>query len=204
MANLRVRRATVEDLATLRGIWDSMRLPAGELEQRLKEFHVAENGAGNIVGAIGIQCSGQYALLYGEGFSDFSFADASRELFLERLQTLASNHGVFRVWTTEQSPFWTRWGFQPAGPELLSRLPEQWKSADAPWLTLQLKDEDAVAEALKTKFAGFMDSEKQQTERVRAHAKTLTTVITVIGFAIFFLCLGVIVYLLKHRNPFAH
>lgn len=202
MANLRVRRATVEDLAVLRGIWDSMRLPADEFEKDIKEFHATEDSAGNIVGVIGIRCLGQYALLYGEGFSDFSYADASRELFLERLQTLAANHGVFRVWTTENSPFWTRWGFQPAGAELLSRLPEQWKADGAQWLTLPLKDEDAVAEAMKTRFGNFMDSEKQQTERVRERAKTLSIVVTIIGFGIFFICLGIVIYMLRHRNPF--
>ncbi|HEY3762610.1 MAG TPA: hypothetical protein VGN23_12765 [Verrucomicrobiae bacterium] len=202
MANLRIRRATVEDLAVLRGIWDSMRLPADELEKTVKEFQVTEDAAGNVVGAIGIRCVDQYALLYGEGFSDFSHADASRELFLERLQTLAANHGVFRVWTAEKSPFWTRWGFQQANAELLSRLPEQWKSLDAQWLTLQLKDEDAVAEAMKTKFSGFMEPEKQQTERVRDQAKTLRVIITIIGFVIFFVCVGIVIHMLKHRNPF--
>ena len=202
MAHLRIRRATVEDLAALRAIWVSMRLPADELEKRVNEFQVAEGPEGTVVGAIGIRCSGQYALLYGEGFSDFSIADAARELFWDRLQTLAANHGVFRVWTTEGSPFWTRWGFQPAKTELLSRLPEQWKSGGAQWLTLQLKDEEAVAEALKTKFAGFMDSEKEQTARVHERAKMLRTAITVAGFLIFFVCVVVLVYLLKHRNPF--
>lgn len=202
MANLRIRRATVEDLAALRAIWVSMHLPGEELEKRLKEFQVAEGPDGNVVGAIGIQYSGQYALLYGEGFSDFSVADAARELFWDRLQTLAANHGVFRIWTTETSPFWTRWGFQPANTEMLSRLPEQWRSTNGQWLTLQLKDEDAVAAALTSRFAGFMDSEKQQTARVHEQAKTLKAIITIAGFGIFFICLGILVYLLKHRNPF--
>ncbi|HEY1662818.1 MAG TPA: hypothetical protein VGI03_10405 [Verrucomicrobiae bacterium] len=202
MAHLRIRRATVEDLVALRAIWASMRLPADELEKRLNEFQVAEGPEGTVVGAIGIQCSGQYALLYGEGFSDFSVADAARELFWDRLQTLAANHGVFRIWTTESSPFWTRWGFQPANAELLARLPEAWKATGSPWLTFQLKDEDAVAEALSTKFAGLMDSEKAQTARVHERAKILRTAITVAGFLIFFICVGVVIYLLKHRNPF--
>ncbi len=55
---------------------------------------------------------------------------------------------------------------------------------------------------MKTRFVDFMDSEKQQTERVRGHAKTLRTAIIVIGFGIFFLCVGIVIYLLKHRNPF--
>ncbi|MGO8764299.1 MAG: hypothetical protein ACLQSR_04085 [Limisphaerales bacterium] len=203
MATLRIRRATIEDLPALRAIWNSMRLPAEELEKQLRDFQVAEGEAGQVVGAIGMQFSGQYALLYGEGFSDFSIADAARELFWDRLQTLAANHGVFRIWTLEDSPFWARWGFQPAKTELQSRLPEPWKSREGKWLTLQLKDEDAVAEALQGKFAGFMKSEKEQTARVGERAKILRTVIIIAGFGIFFICLAVVIFLLRHRNPFA-
>src|SRR5277367_539053 len=159
---IRIRRATIDDLGAMRAIWDSMRLPSDALERQLKEFQVAEMN-GNVVGTIGIQFSGQSALLYCEGFSDFSIADAARELFWERIQTLAANHGVFRIWTQENSPFWSRWGFQPANDEILKRLPEQWKTGGGKWSTLQLKDEDAVAAALENKFAGFMDAEKQQT-----------------------------------------
>jgi len=197
MSNVRVRRATIEDLAVLREIWISMRLPSDDLEKRLKEFQVAETG-GEVVGAVGIQFSGQYALLHSEGYSDFSFADAARQLFWDRLQTLAANHGVFRIWTQENSPFWLRWGFQPANDDILERLPAQWRNNPAPWFTLELKNEDAVAEALESKFAGFMESEKQQTARVTGQAKTLKTIIIIAGFAVFALCMGFIVYLFMH------
>jgi len=199
---LRVRRATVDDLVALRAIWLSMRLPADELEKRLKEFQVVEDAEGNVVGAVGIQFSKQYALLYGEGFSDFSVADAARELFWRRFETLAANHGIFRFWTQETSPFWTRWGFQPANPEILSRLPEEWKASEGRWLTLELKNEEAVTAALGTKFAGFLDAEKKETARVAEKARTLKTVVTVVGFTIGFLCIGIAIYLFIHRNPF--
>ncbi len=202
MTSLRVRRATIEDLVTLRSIWVSMRLPADELEKRLKEFQVVE-ADGRLFGAMGIQFSGHYALLHSEGFSDFSAADTARELFWDRVQTLAANHGVFRIWTAESSPFWKRWGFQPPTEQTLSRLPQHWKVSGEKWLTLQLKDEDAVAEALQTKFAGFMDSEKQQTARIEEKARALKTVIIAVGFGIFFICIGLVIYLLRHRNPFS-
>ena len=199
-----VRRATVDDLSALRMIWISMRLPADELEKRLKEFQIVENADGHVVGAIGIAFSEQHALLYGEGFSDFSVADVARQLFWERIQTLAANHSVFRIWTQEKSPFWTQWGFQPANDEMLSRLPEEWKMFEGKWFTLELKNEEAISVALENKFAGFMDAEKQQTGRVYEKAKTLKTAITVIGFGVFLICVAVVIYLLTHRNPFAH
>ncbi len=200
---LRVRRATLDDLATLRTIWISMRLPADELEKRLKEFQVVGNADGIVLGAIGIRFSNQHALLYGEGYSDFAIADAARELFWLRFEALAANHGIFRFWTQETSPFWTRWGFQPAGAEILSRLPDEWKTPENIWLTLELKNEEAVTAALQNKFAGFMDAEKQQTARVAEKARILKTIITVVGFTIGILCIGLAIYLLVHRYPFA-
>lgn len=199
---LRVRRATVDDLATLRTIWLSMRLPADELEKRLKEFQVVEDAGGNVLGAVGIQFSKQYALLFGEGFSDFSVADAARQLFWQRFEALAANHGIFRIWTQETSPFWKHWGFQPANAEILSRLPDEWKTSEGQWLTLELKNEEAVASALETKFAGFMDAEKKQTALVAEKARTLNHIITVIGFAVGILGIGIAIYLLIRRNSF--
>jgi N-acetylglutamate synthase-like GNAT family acetyltransferase len=198
---LRVRRATLDDLATLRTIWLSMRLPADELEKRFKDFQVVADADGNVLGTVGIQFSKQHALLYGEGFSDFSVADDARQLFWRRFEALASNHGVFRMWTQETSPFWTRWGFQPANPEILSRLPEEWKTSEGKWFTFELKNEEAVKAALENKFAGFMDAEKKQTARVAEKARTLKTIIIVVGFTIGISCIGIAIYLLIHRNP---
>ena len=110
---LRVRRATLDDLAALRTIWLSLRLSADELEKRLQDFQVVEDAEGKVFGAIGIQFSKQYARLYGEGFSDFSAADTARQLFWRRFEALAANHGVFRVWTQETSLFWTAGAFNP-------------------------------------------------------------------------------------------
>ena len=193
MTQLHVRRATVEDLNALRAIWHSMRLPADELEKRLKEFQVVESG-GQIAGAIGVQFLEQNALLYGEGFADFAVADAARQLFWNRIQTLATNHGVFRIWTQEDSPFWLRWGFLPVSEKVLSRLPEPWKSPGGKWFTLELKNEEAIAAALQTKFAGFLDAEKKQTARLTEKAKTLKATITVVCFLIFLVCVAILIY----------
>jgi len=200
---IKIRRATIDDLPSLRAIWASMHLPSDALEKQLKEFQVAEVNA-HVVGTIGVQFVGNAALLYCEGFSDFSVADAARELFWERIETLAANHGVFRIWTQENSPFWPRLGFQPAREEILKRLPQQWNTGEGKWLTLQLKDEAAVEAALQNKFVGFMEAEKQQTAGVLEKAKTIKIAVTVIGFLIFGICVALAIYLLKHRNPFAH
>jgi N-acetylglutamate synthase-like GNAT family acetyltransferase len=200
---LRIRRATVDDCAALKTIWAAMRLPAEELEKRLTEFQVVENAEGEVVGALGFQILRQHALLHNESYGDFAVADAARELFWERLQKLAANHGVFRVWTQERSPFWKSFGFRPPNAEVLGRLPAEWKNEfTGGWLTLQLKNEEVITAALEQQFAGFMAAEKLETERLSEKARTLRTVVTILGFAIGIICISAAIYLFLHRNPF--
>jgi N-acetylglutamate synthase-like GNAT family acetyltransferase len=199
---LRVRRATTDDRQSLKMLWQSMLLPADELEKRLTEFQVVESTDGKLLGAIGIQIVQRHARLHGEGYLDFAHADAARQLFWERIQILASNHGVFRLWTQENSPFWSRLGFRSVNANKLSDLPPEWYQARGEWFALQLKDEEAIINALDKDFAAFMSAEKRNTERTYEQARTLKTVITVIGFGIGILCFGFVAYLLVHRNPF--
>lgn len=202
---LRIRRATVDDRAPLKLLWASMRLSPDELEKRLTEFQVVENSEGAVLGAVGIQFSGQHALLHNEGYFDFGVADAARHLFWDRIQTLAANHGVFRIWTQERSPFWKNYGFQPPSAEVLERLPAGWKNEfDGGWLTLQLKNEAVITAAFEKQFAGFKEAEKKSIERVSEKVQTFKTIVTVLGFAIGIVCFAVAAYLFIHRNPFAH
>ncbi|MGH7990938.1 MAG: hypothetical protein ACREDS_12210, partial [Limisphaerales bacterium] len=68
-------------------------------------------------------------------------------------------------------------------------------------LTFQLKDEEKIAVALEKEFAQFMAAEKRDTDRVAEQARTLKTILTVIGFAVGIFCFGFAIYLLIHRLP---
>jgi len=196
-SSLNIRRATLDDLPALKTMWLAAGLPAAELEARLTEFHVVESG-GQFAGALGVQVLRQHARLHSEDYADFSVADAARQLFWERIQKIAANLGVFRLWTQETSPFWKNWGFQPPSLETLARLPEEWKNLEGRWLTIELKNEDAINAALKNQFAGFMDAEKKQTAKVIGRARTLRLIITVAFFGIFFLCIAFAIFLVMH------
>ena len=104
MPQLHIRRATVDDLPALKALWLAAQLPADKLKDRVTEFQVVE-ADGKFAGAIGVQIVRQHARLHSEDYADFSVADAARELFWERIQKLAANHGVFRVWMNEVSSF---------------------------------------------------------------------------------------------------
>jgi N-acetylglutamate synthase-like GNAT family acetyltransferase len=199
MPQLHIRRATVDDLPALKSLWLAAQLPADELESRLTEFQVVE-ADGVFAGALGLQILRQHVRLHSEDYADFSIADAAREMFWERIQNLAANHGVFRIWTQETSPFWTRWGFQPANVEILERLPDEWKNLAGRWLTLELKNEEAINAALKNQFGDFMGSEKNQTARIAAQARKIRLFFTVIFFAIGIICIAISIWLLL-RHP---
>ncbi len=197
---LRIRRATTDDFQSLKSLWNSMRLPADELESRLTEFQVIESAEGQIVGAIGLQIIRPHARLHSEAYTDFALADAARELVWERIRLIASHHGVYRLWTQENSPFWSRCGFRIVITESLVQLPEAWKRFGGKWYSLQLKNEELITAALEKHLAGFMDSGKKQAARVSKSARTINTIIIVVCFGIFFVCIAVLIYLITHRR----
>ena len=203
MPPLTIRRATVDDLPALKALWLAAQLPADKLKDRVTEFQVVE-ADGKFAGAIGVQIVRQHARLHSEDYADFSVADAARELFWERIQKLAANHGVFRVWMNEVSSFWTRWGFQPANAETLTRLPDEWKTLEGNWLTLELKNEDAINAVLKNQFGDFMESEKMHTAQLAENARKFKLFITVASFGIFFICLAIVMWMTLSRTRIGH
>lgn len=176
-----------------------MRLPAGELERRLTEFQVIESADGQIAGAIGVDIIRQHARLHSEVYADFSVADEARQLFWERIQLIASHHGVFRLWTQENSPFWSRCGFRIVITESLVQLPEEWKRFEGKWFTLQLKNEEALA-TLEKELTTFKELERQRTAQAQDQARMLTTIITIIGFVIGIALIGFAFYLILRRG----
>src|ERR1051325_7770228 len=154
-ATFRVRRATVDDLGALKALWESMRIPLADLDKRLTEFQVAEDANGKVVGTVGFQIFQRHGWIHSEPFSDFAVADEVRPLFWTRIQSLAMNHGVARLWTREHAPFWSQNDWQPPDDGALGLLPEAWDRTVKAWLTLRLKDVDVMA-SLDKEFEMFV------------------------------------------------
>jgi len=79
------------------------------------------------------------------------------------------------------------------------QLPEEWKRFEGKWYSLQLKNEEALA-TLEKELTVFRESEKQRATRTLEQARTMTTAITVLCFGIFFICVGVLIYLITHHR----
>jgi N-acetylglutamate synthase-like GNAT family acetyltransferase len=136
------RRATLDDLPALRPLWEAERLDSSALEKRLKEFQVACDAEGKIVGAIGLQLVQQQGLLHSEAYADFALADTLRHVLWERLRTVGRNHSLARVWTRETSHVWRTLGFDPPEPDQLAHFPAAFGAADAgPLFTIKVRDD---------------------------------------------------------------
>ena len=198
-SRLQARRATLDDMGALRELWEMMRYPVAELEKQLTDFQVVADSAGKVVGSVAFRNAQRQGLIHSEAFSDFSFAERARPVLWERIQSLSNNHGVVRLWINDVSPFWTQNGFQPAAPANLERMPEPWDRTKPGWLTLQLKDENAIA-SLDKEFAMFVASEKQRSQYALGQAKTLKTVATVVALLIAFGILAAAAFVFLSRK----
>ena len=199
-SNYRVRRATLDDINELAALWKSMNFPAEDLSKRITEFQVAESADGKLLGALGLQIAERQGRVHSEAFNDFALAEQLRLLFWERIQSVATNHGLLRLWTQEQAPFWNHCGLAKADAEKLGKLPSPWRNQPPGWLTLKLKEDPETAVSLDKEFALFMESEKQQTQKTFQYARMLKVIATLIAVAVLILILGAAFFMLR-RNP---
>jgi N-acetylglutamate synthase-like GNAT family acetyltransferase len=200
----RVRRATVDDLTNLLALWATMNFSAVELERRLTEFQIVESADGSLLGALALEINNRHGRLHSEAFHNFALADTLRDLLWERLQSIAASHGLVRLWTSESAPFWKYNGFQSPIADILKKLPVSWTAQPADWLTLPLRDEEALQTSLTTDFTQLNAEEKQRTEKVLRRARAARnigiglTIIVAIG-GIFFS-----IYLILHNPNLLH
>jgi N-acetylglutamate synthase-like GNAT family acetyltransferase len=200
LSNYRVRRATLDDIGQLMTLWQSMHLPADDLAKRITEFQLAESADQKILGAVGLQIADRQGRVHSEGFTDFALADELRPSLWERLQSVATNHGLVRLWTAEQAPFWSRCGLTKADAESLEKLPAAWRQLKGQWLTLKLKEDIEEVISADKEFALFMEAERQRTQRAFQQARVLKFIATLVALAVLFLVMAGAFYVLR-RNP---
>ena len=198
-ANIRVRRATLDDIDQLMALWRSMHLPTDELAKRITEFQVAESENG-VVGAIGLQVMQRQGRLHSEAFTDFALADPVRPQLWERVQAVATNHGLVRLWTQEQAPFWNHCGLGKPDADAAEKLPAVWRPLTGNWLTLKLKEDIEEVISADKEFAMFMEAERARTERTFQQARILKFIATLIAVSVLFLVMAGAFFVIR-RNP---
>ena len=199
----RVRRATLEDIGRLTALWQTMKFRVEDLAPRITEFQVAESAEGVLLGAIGMQIAERQGRIHSEGFTDFALAEQLRPLLWDRLHAVAANHGLLRLWTQEQAPFWHHCGLANADAAALEKLPAPWRGA-AGWLTLKLKEDVAEVLSLDQEFAMFMEAEKQRTGRLLKRARALKVVVAMLALGLLGLVIAGVVFIWSHNRHMLH
>lgn len=175
VSNSQVRRATVDDLVLLRRLWQQGNLPVAALEKRLTEFQVVETAAGDVLGAVGLRVVQHQGQIHSEVYKEAGLTDALRPRLWERIQSLARNHGLTRLWIGgAASLFWLDRGFEPPGSELLAHRKQLFgEEPNETWLTLKLRDESVTGASLDAEFELFRLAQKEEAERIARRARWL-------------------------------
>lgn len=166
------RRATVEDLPRLRGLWQTALLPAQGLEKNLTEFQLAEGLDGRLMGALGFQILKQDARIYDETYTHSETEALVKPQLWNRLKVLAANQGIRRIWTQEKSAFWTQQGFGAATVEDCKQLPKSFRRASGSWRMLTLRDE-AAEQRIQREVDLFEAAREESQSRLSLQAKAL-------------------------------
>lgn len=165
------RRANLDDLAVLRGLWQLERLPAHELDKRLTEFHVAARPDGVVTGTVGFFVSGPHALLHSLAFASLAQAAEGLPALWAHLLTLARSQNIIRLWLGGQvADHWREAGFTPATASDLKKLPPGFGPQQGPWHTLALRNESAVVAAVEKELASFHEAQQHEAERLGRQA----------------------------------
>ncbi len=185
------RRATLDDLPALEALWQRCGLPWEQLEKYLTEFQVILNEDGGALGALGLLVDGHEGLVHTEAIPPGQdAADDLRAALWKRLQIVARNQGVLRLWTQEDAPYWGTVGFGGPDGKVRSEAKSAFLDSDPDWRFFQLADPDRAAKLVQEQLAVWeatrsqeADSFQQTIQNIRNSAFIITGAIIVILFA---------------------
>ncbi len=181
-----IRRANLDDLLVLKGMWETACLPASELEKHLTEFQLAVRPDGVVAGAMGLRIKGSHGLIYGEAFPSARQGDEARPALCDRVLKLASNHGLACLWLRSPAgDFWRKTGFRTATQAELKELPSGFGERSDKWLTLVLRKEPMLAGSLGEEFARLHEEERARADKLRRQALVLKWIAGAIAFGFF-------------------
>jgi N-acetylglutamate synthase-like GNAT family acetyltransferase len=177
-----VRRANVDDLAGLKILWERAGYQVLDVERHLTEFQLISSREGDLGGAVALKVVGKHGLLHSEAFTRPDKEDEFRSLLWDRIKNLARNHGIVRLWTQEQAPFWHHeCGFADADPEALKSIPPSFGDPRRRWLMLALREDLAGAMSLEQEFEVFQQASRANMEEMLGQARHMRRLAYIVG-----------------------
>jgi N-acetylglutamate synthase-like GNAT family acetyltransferase len=191
-----IQRATLDDLKPLCLLGESQNLPEEEVVRHLTDFQIALGNDGTLLGAIAIEVSGLHGRIHSEVFSDFGLSETIRASIWQRFESICRSRGLVRLWTQETAPFWKQNGFStPTQNELIS-LPGCWQQFEKNCLTLRLRDEELLREALEKEFVRI---KLEQTDGTDSLGSLKTVKYTAIGISVIVAIVAIVFCILLLR-----
>lgn len=183
---LSARRATLEDLPLLQALWQEAGLPGEELEKFLAEFQVVADEDGSLLAAIGLLVEGSHGLLHTESIAVAATdrADELRAALWRRLQIVARNQGLHRIWTQEDGEFW-RGVFTLADSGTVTAAGTTFLTADptAAWFQHELLDPAKAKQLVNEQMAIWAATREQEREQFRNKTRIFRWVAVIVPFA---------------------
>ncbi len=197
---LSARRATVEDLPALQALWQIGGLPADELEKFLTEFQVvAGEGEGVLLGAIGLMVEGNDALLHSEALAPGDEGDEIRAALWRRLQIVARNQGIHRLWTQEDADYWRTGGFGAVPAETVSAATAAFVDKTSTWLVCDLIDPAKAKQLVTEQMAIWHATRTQESDELQGKIRTFRNASLLIAAVVVVLMIGMVVFVLRQR-----
>lgn len=182
------RRAAVEDLAALQTLWQENGLPWEQLGGFLAEFQVAEDEDGLITAAIGLLIEGDHALLHTEAVRPNADADLARSALWRRVQIVARNQGVQRIWTQEDAEYWATAGFAPVPPPLVERAPASFLKSSEDWRACDLLDPERAKAMIHEQLAILEAERMQSAAAFQQKVRNFRLFAILLAFVVLLLC----------------
>lgn len=172
---MKARRATYDDLPQLIALWKLEKLDADDLEKRFTEFQVVED-EGKVIGAIGLQMWTHQGVLHSESIGRAELGDTLRQMLWERVQVVARNHNIDRVWTLLPAQYWQSAGFGRPTEQQLEKFPDGFGDRTLKWQLLMLRGEQGSADVIEKQFAMLRALQAQEKEQFQTRVATFKKV----------------------------
>lgn len=160
----------VDDLSDLRALWRTAGVYSLELEKRFTEFQIVVNDRTQVVAAFGIEIRNKDAHIHNDVYADPEAKTELRELVWRRIQTLAENHGLVRLWSPVDE-FWRKVGFAEPDKKVRERGGQLFGTTMERRLMLQLRNEEDLQLMVETQFEMFQQSSVAERERILEQGK---------------------------------
>ncbi len=145
------RRANIDDLEVLSSLWERHDFDPILLEQRLTEFHIAEDESGELQAAVGIKVVDRQGLIHHECWSSGMTLHLRKELAVHALNVCETMQ-VWRIWTCLKDTHWEEMGFDAAPQEIMDQLPPGFGDWRETWKFQKIKDDLASNTNLARQF----------------------------------------------------